>query len=97
MENKELLPLGSLVYLKEGTKKMMIIGRGVMYQDETTQNEQFVDYLGCGYPEGVDPKQTFFFNREDIDRVIFKGFSDEDEVRFNQVYQDWEKEISLED
>ena len=35
-KNKELLPLGSIVYLQEGTQKLMIIGRGVIFDDEET-------------------------------------------------------------
>ena len=27
---KELLPLGSIVYLEEGTQKLVIVGRGVI-------------------------------------------------------------------
>ena len=27
-KSKELLPLGSIVYLKEGTQKLVIVGRG---------------------------------------------------------------------
>lgn len=36
-KNKELLPLGSIVYLQEGTQKLMIIGRGVIFDDEETR------------------------------------------------------------
>lgn len=28
IKNEELLPLGSIVYLEEGTVKLMIVGRG---------------------------------------------------------------------
>lgn len=31
---QEMLPLGTIVYLQEGTQKLMIIGRGVLYTDE---------------------------------------------------------------
>ena len=40
MNNKKLLPLGSIIYLQEGTQKLMIVGRGVIFDDEET-GEQF--------------------------------------------------------
>ena len=42
-KNKELLPLGSIVYLQEGTQKLMIIGRGVIFDDEETGEKAFAD------------------------------------------------------
>ena len=49
---KELLPIGSVVLLNEGTKKLMIYG--VMQSD--TENNQY-DYVGVLYPEGnIGPK-----------------------------------------
>ena len=44
----ELLPLGSIVILKGGFKKLMIIGRKIVQGE----NKEFYDYLGCLYPEG---------------------------------------------
>lgn len=89
--SQELLPLGSVVYLQEGTEKLMIIGRGIVYQDEETNTEVFVDYMGCIFPTGINPNNTIFFNQENIDRVVFEGLKDEDEERFLQVYDEWLK------
>ena len=46
---KEYLPIGSVVTLKQGTKKVMICGR---IQKETKQG-QIYDYCACLYPEGM--------------------------------------------
>ena len=43
-----LLPLGSIVVLKNGYKKLMIIGRKQIQQSEN----KIWDYLGVLYPEG---------------------------------------------
>lgn len=48
-----------------------------------------MDYMGCLYPEGIDLKKTIFFNQEDIDQVVFKGYSDESETRFQEAYSKW--------
>ncbi|BDR59460.1 DUF4176 domain-containing protein [Xylocopilactobacillus apicola] len=89
-EKKELLPIGSIVYLEEGTKKLMIVGRGVVYEEDG--EDKFKDYMACLYPEGIDPKETIFFDQEDIDQLVFKGYSDEEEERFVKLYEDWVKE-----
>lgn len=44
----ELLPLGSIIILKGGFKKLIIIGRKIVQGE----NKEFYDYLGCLYPEG---------------------------------------------
>lgn len=94
MENK-ILPLGTVVFLEEGTKKVMVIGRGIIYKDQETDADVYTDYMGCLYPMGIDPKQTIFFNRENIDKVIFIGLCDEEEERYAQVYGDWEKNLQV--
>ncbi|WP_268767849.1 MULTISPECIES: hypothetical protein [Staphylococcus] len=33
-------------------------------------------------------------NDENIDKVVFKGLED-DEERFMEIYQDWEKELTV--
>lgn len=43
---QELLPIGSVVVLKEGTKKLMIIGR--LQANPKTKN--LYDYAGCPWP-----------------------------------------------
>ncbi|MGK0551149.1 DUF4176 domain-containing protein [Enterococcus faecalis] len=92
---KKLYPLGTIVYLKEGTQKIMVVGRGVVYQDEGTKSDAFVDYMGCAYPEGIDPNQTIFFNEENIDQVVYEGYADEEEERFLKVYSEWENSINI--
>ena len=56
----------------------MIVGRMQLQGEE----EKLWDYLGVLYPEGyLGNDYTFLFNNEDIDEVIFKGYSDlEDEA-----------------
>ncbi|MBP2623452.1 DUF4176 domain-containing protein [Streptococcus oricebi] len=90
----KILPIGTILYLKEGTTKIMILNRGVT----VTQDNQEVlfDYSAAIYPMGLNPEQLFYFNQEDIDKVVFEGYHDEEEERFVQLYQDWylkQKEI----
>ncbi len=83
---KTYLPIGSIVLLKGGKKKIMIYGRR---QRRVTDSNEY-DYIACLYPEGnLNEDYMYLFNHEDIDTVVFRGYSDvEEEVfieRLNQV------------
>ena len=78
-----ILPIGTIVYLKEGSQKLMILNRGVT-----------IDYSAAFYPIGLNPEQLFYFNREDVDKVVYPGYSDEEEERFAEIYQRWLDENS---
>lgn len=79
---KEYLPIGTVVLLKNGSKKVMVYGRKQL----ATENGQEFDYVACLYPEGnINDDYTFLFNNENIDKIIFKGYSDEEEVEFQKV------------
>ena len=76
---KEYLPIGSIVLLKNATKKIMIYGRRQMAADT---GEMF-DYVACLYPEGnISDEYTLLFNHEQIDQVVFRGYSDAEEEHF---------------
>ncbi|MDN6071310.1 MAG: DUF4176 domain-containing protein [Lactococcus plantarum] len=89
---EKLLPLGTIVYLKEGTAKLMIVGRGASF--DNGEGQSFSDYVGVVYPNGIDPEDALFFNHQDIDEVVFTGYSDEEEDRYLKVYDEWKEEMS---
>ncbi|HDX9655307.1 DUF4176 domain-containing protein [Bacillus wiedmannii] len=77
---EKLLPNGSIVLLKGGTKKVVIYGRKQLLMVE---EPVMYDYIGCFYPEGyIDPDYTFVFNHDAIEEIIFVGFIDEEEEAF---------------
>ena len=88
MNNKKLLPLGSIIYLQEGT-------RGVIFDDEETGEQVFADYMGVLYPLGLQTESTIFFQHENIDKVVFEGYSDEEEDRFLEIYNTWTKTLTV--
>lgn len=91
---KNLLPIGSVVLLKGGDKKIMICGRIQAKEGENT----IYDYSACYYPEGiVDPSSMFFFNRDVIDTVYFIGFQDKDELNFRKNVLDKLGELEIKD
>lgn len=88
MGSNSFLPLGSVVTLYHGTKKIMIIGR---LQIEVNTNTLY-DYAACYYPEGVlNPKELFLFNKEDIDQVYYVGMQDQEEFAFLKLLENQEK------
>lgn len=91
---KDLLPIGSVVLLKGGEKRIMICGR---IQAKAGENEIY-DYSACYYPQGiVDPTSMFFFNRDAIDRVFFLGFQDAEELAFRSEVLDKLGELKIKD
>ena len=86
---EKLLPLGSIVYLKEATAKLMVVGRGASF--DNGEGQLFSDYVGVVYPNGIDPEDALFFNHQDIDKFIFTGYSDEEEERYLEVYDAWQQ------
>lgn len=77
--------IGSIIYLKEGSQKLMIINRGPIIEIEG--QKYIFDYSACKYPVGVVEDQIYYFNEENIDEVIFEGYSDQDEMRFQALFK----------
>ncbi len=78
---KEILPLGSIVLLKEATRYVVVIGYSMV---EHGKNKIW-DYLGCAYPMGViSSDSNLLFDNEQIEKVVFKGFSDEEGDAFRK-------------
>jgi len=76
---EDFLPIGSVVLLKNANKKLMIYGRKQLQAD----TGKLWDYVGCLYPEGnISAEFTYMFNHADISEVIFTGFKNEEEEKF---------------
>ena len=87
---EELLPIGSVVLLNGGEKRLMIIG---VVQTDPTDGERY-DYLACLYPEGfVGPEYSYLFNHEDIQKVSSKGFTDDEHSDFRENLAEMLKEM----
>lgn len=68
----------------------MILNRGPI--KEIDGEKLMFDYSGCFYPLGLIHDEVFYFNEENIDEVIYEGFSDSDEKRFHKLYNEWKEE-----
>ncbi len=62
----KLLPIGTIIKLKGGSKKLMIYGRNIRHIES---NENY-DYLACLYPEGyIGDTYNVFFNACNISEI----------------------------
>ena len=81
---KEMLPVGSVVLLKGGKKKLMVIGIFQLNEDES----KMYDYLGVPYPEGfIGADRNFLFSHEDITDIVFTGYTNPERENMMEVMQ----------
>lgn len=79
---EKYLPIGSVVLLENGTKRLMITGFCVVPNDDKTK---VYDYSGCLYPEGViSSEQIALFNHDQIKTIYAIGYSDDEEKQFKE-------------
>ena len=77
MKMNDYIPLGSVVYLKGGVQKVLLIARAINVRKGN--KVFFFDYGGVPYPEGLISDRAAYFNKEDIVKVVFMGYHDEDD------------------
>ena len=95
MENREYLPIGTVVLLKGGEKKLMITGFCVIPNDN---EHKLYDYCGFPFPEGVmDSNEVHLFNHTQIEEVCFRGYENEEERYFKVELKEAIKDIVVDD
>lgn len=85
--SRELLPLGTVVYMKEGKIPVMIVMRQpiIDYQDQIC----YFDYAGINQVLGLDPNQIFYFNEENIRKVVYEGYRGESDSEILVALNEW--------
>ena len=79
---KKYLPIGTVVMLKGGSKRLMITGFCSVANDD---KNKVYDYSGCMYPEGfLSSDQTALFNHDQIDKIYYMGLSDDEDKKFKE-------------
>lgn len=77
----KFLPIGTVVLLENGTKRVMITG--YLIYSRSSEKKKLFDYGGCVFPEGIiDSSNTLGFNHDQIKEVIYMGLEDEEEKKF---------------
>lgn len=79
LQYPKFLPIGSVVLLKGGWKKVMVIG----FAPRDKESNKTYDYISCLYPDGVISNDfNILFNHGDIKKIYAIGLKDVDEEAF---------------
>ena len=77
---EKYLPLGAVVLLEGGTKRVMITGFATASSDDP---DLIYDYAGCMYPQGfITSNQTILFDHDQIQKIYHFGLIDPEWVEF---------------
>ncbi len=91
VKNQDLLPIGSVVLLNEGKKRLMIFGIKQVAADSKGVLKEY-DYCAVLYPEGnINTDSQVLFNQEDIASVYFRGYNDDERKDFIEALDTSEK------
>lgn len=83
MKVRDLLPIGSVILLKNGEQPIMIYGIKQSTGGGLFKKEETYDYICVLYPQGhIGPDETFLVNHESIEKVLFRGYEDESREKF---------------
>ena len=86
---EKFLPIGTIVMLKGGKKRVMITGFCLSAGDK---KDEVWDYSGCVYPEGmIDSTQVLLFDHSQITEIYQMGYSDEEEKDFKKRLKEFLK------
>lgn len=80
-----VLPIGSVVRLKNEIIKLMILNRAPLYNKDGVIG--YFDYSGCIYPTGSIEEGAYFFNHENIEEIYFEGYKNVQEEQFLEKYE----------
>ena len=83
-----ILPLGSVVKLKNLEKDIMIAGQ---YPVSISQDgiPLIYGYVGVSLPVGIMGEESIYFNSEDIENIVFLGYESDVTSDFIDDMQEW--------
>ena len=93
LKASEYLPIGTVVTLKGGDKKLMIFGIVQTVENPGEAPQEF-DYIGVPYPEGnLGTEYQYMFQHADIDQIFFQGFNNAERQQFiDELTEFYDKE-----
>lgn len=87
MKEERFLPIGTIVILKNGKRKVMITSYLIISGGKDKEKEQkMFDYGGCPYPAGIiESSYAVGFNHDQIETVVHMGHVDEEQKELNEI------------
>jgi len=87
---EKILPVGSVVYLQEGTAPLVIVAIAqFVKKTEADEKLTYFDYAGSIYPQGFAEENSFYFNHENVAEVVFTGYESEQHDRYLKAIEEW--------
>jgi hypothetical protein len=87
VESGDWLPIGTILMLKKGTQKLMIVGKGM---NKYGAEGRIYDYCAVMAPQGMtSPDQIVGFDKDSVERVYFLGYIDEKEEILNLQLEEY--------
>ncbi len=90
MNQKQFLPLGTVIELKGGKHKAMIIG----FLPGTKTD--YMDYFVCPYPEGEYEDELYCINRTNIEKIFHMGYKNHEWPKLENYLNNCTKEKNTE-
>ena len=81
--NKKELPIGTVVMLVGGSKKVMITG----YRSKNADADKVFDYNGCVFPEGLMENVYCLFDASQIEEVFYKGLENDEQHEYMEKFR----------
>lgn len=79
---EQVLPIGTVVMLKGGIKRLMIVGYQLSSADDTSK---VYDYAGCLYPEGfMGAEKMLMFDHSQIEHIFAMGLQNPEQMAFRK-------------
>lgn len=83
---EKLLPVGTIVRLKDGIKTIMVTGFFPVSGDDN----KMYDYSACFYPEGlISSEINMLFNHEQVDEIIYPGYNSKEDADFKSKLKEY--------
>ena len=90
--SKELLPLGTVVYLQEGSAPVVIVAIAPFIEhQEKEEMLLYYDYTGVPAPAGAIGEDIYYFNHENVAKIIHVGYKSENHERYLESVSEWQE------
>ncbi len=87
---EKYLPIGTVVLLEGGNKRLMIVG----YKAVDENSKKVYDYVGCAFPEGLLASENdWLFDHDKIYKIHLSGMEDDEEfLNFKEQLEKFDNE-----
>lgn len=93
MKYEKYLPIGTVVMLNGGKKRVMITG---FCCTEQTKKDKTYDYCGLVYPEGyIKSDLQLLFDHAQIEKIYYLGLNDEEGKNFHKQLKEFIEKQNL--